>query len=298
MRMWNILLLISSCLFISPLTANRNNEQIFTELQNQLDQNASLKKIKQIARKHKAKGLLSEIRCLENTNLENLGISQKEFLTLIHFINRYADDRSAVYRKEHTGLSHAIEYDHNAKKYFIVLEGDGVYLGEGVKKTVTKALYYQKRGAKVVARGIQTIPMPKELALTKYLQGSPGLFKTLGFCKHKDSQEEYSIIYSKLYNPGSLDIAFKKNLPFTLYEKVRIARGITRGLATLHRKGIVHRDLGVKNYLINIPKGRLGKRKIEACIADFGRASYEFSVISCPRLQGNTRYQAPEGHLF
>lgn len=304
-------LLVSSCLFCLPLTAKQtleqnikkdiktgNNDHLQRLLQTKSGGKVQLRTLRKIALKQHSKALLRAIKATKNTDLQNLGITRREFLAISHFIQTSTDGYTTHYRKQDTGLSHTVEYDADTKKYFIVLEGKGVYLDRGAKKTVSKALCYSRNGATVVARAEQTMEMDKELYYTRLLQGKPGLFKTLGICHHKKAGIQYHTIYSKLYEPGSLQAIFKNNYNLTLYEKARIALGISRGLNTLHSKGIVHRDLGIKNYLITIPEGKPGKRKINACIADFGRTEPASETVPSARLQGNTTYMAPEGHRF
>ncbi|MCE5294169.1 MAG: serine/threonine-protein kinase [Chlamydiales bacterium] len=234
----------------------------------------------------------------QDPELSNLGISASQYAALTKFINTKTNGKIARYNKHTYGLSHTIEYDAETDKYFIVLEGAGVYLDRGMKKVVSKALCVDGYNTSIVARAEQTQEMNRELAITKEFQGRPGLFKTLGICHHQNFDTQYHTIYSKLYQPGSLQKIFQKNYKLTFYETVRIARNIAKGLKTLHAKGVVHRDLGIKNYLINIPKGKPGRRKIVACIADFGRAELAKNIIPDARVQGNTTYMAPEGHFY
>jgi serine/threonine protein kinase len=75
---------------------------------------------------------------------------------------------------------------------------------------------------------------------------------------------------------------------------MKVALDLLTGLSTMHKKGIVHRDLGDGNYLINIPHGKPSKRNIVACIADFGRADYAKNVAH-NLVQARTTYTPPEG---
>ncbi len=304
-------LFIGSCLLMLPLAAvdsskkaiakelnNGNDKRLCRLLRTNAKQNISLTALKALAVKQDAKSLVKAIDSTRKTKLKNLGISKAEFLAIAYFINTVANGKTTHYSKDKTGLSHVIEYDRDTKNYFIVLEGRGVYLDRGMKKTVSKALQYKNSGAVVVARGEQSIEMDKELEITKEFRGRPGLFRSLGICHHTENDLQYHTIYSKLYSPGSLQNVFHNDYKLSLYEKIRIAHRISRGLRTLHKKGVVHRDLGIKNYLINIPKGKPGRRKIEACIADFGRAGRASQIVPEPRVQGNTTYMAPEGHFY
>ncbi len=254
-----------------------------------------------IARKQRAYLFLKEIETAKKSQIRqnSFGITKAELLSCLHYINTIADYRGTYFPKEQTNLSHTIEYDPNSDRYFIVLEGEGVYIGKGMKKVVSKALSYDGKRVQVVARAEQTIEMDRELAITKTFGGRTGLFKTVGFGQHEEDGIPHYTIYSELYVPGSLQNVFKKKHKLTLHEKITIAYDIAKGLRTLHHYGIVHRDLGVKNYLVNIEKGKPGRRYVTACIADFGRAKDVAEVDALDkRLQGNTTYMAPEGHHF
>lgn len=302
--------LIGSCFFLLPLSGEDVRKTIKNDLRRgddkhlcnilrrNIKQTITISELKALAKEENAKDLLKAIYATRNTKLKNLGISKAEYMSLMHFIKTVTNDKKTRYTRQETGLSHTIEYDRRTKKYFIVLQGNGVYIDRGMKKTVAKALCYQKNGSLVVARAEQTLEMDQELAITKRFGGKPGLFKTLGICHHKNSDKQYHTIYSELYQPGSLQAIFKNDYKLTVNEKIGIAEDIAKGLNTLHKAGVVHRDLGIKNYLINITKGKPGKRHIEACIADFGRAQKASKVLPDPRVQGNTTYMAPEGHFY
>jgi serine/threonine protein kinase len=64
-------------------------------------------------------------------------------------------------------------------------------------------------------------------------------------------------------------------------------------LEALQLQGIVHKDLGGGNYLVNITK-KNGKRSIEAVISDLGSAVYVQNVKGV-KAQGHSAYTAPEG---
>jgi len=193
-----------------------------------------------------------------------------------------------------TDLKNSLEFDPETKEVFIVLDGSSdTYVGRGKKKTVHKAILYNTRGIKVFARAEQSIPMEEELKMCRRLKNAPGLLKTRNFTQHKNKGKKYTTIYSPLYFPGSFrDDLFEGN-KFSLYEKLRIFLGILNGLESLHARNLVHRDLHSRNYLMNIPKGPMGKRNIEAVIADFGRTIH---IKKCRGLstQGGKRYIPPE----
>ncbi len=307
-------LLLSSCLLASQLHATESikalikddiargdNEHLCMVLQEVINKEISFNEIKNFAFENKLYGLYKEAVATKELALrkEQLGISKGQFIACAHYINTVANDITTYYPKEMTGLTHTIEFDPKTKKYFVVIDDDKAYLGRGHKKTVSKAICYDKKKAHIVARACQTKEMDLELQLTKQLQGSLGLFKTIAFTSYIDNGVRYYAIYSELYTAGSLKDVFTNDYDLTLYEKAFIARDLASGLKTLHNQGLVHRDLGIKNYLLSIPEGEPGRRKIESCIADFGRMMYAKDIMQCDlRLQGNTSYMAPEGHYY
>lgn len=227
-------------------------------------------------------------------------IAKKEKLNRTHLLEtaRYIDTHTFTKKKtylpkEETGLAYDLEYDANYKNVFIILEGKRHFIGEGKKKTVRKAIHYHKKNPQIVARAEDPTTESRERLLTQKLHGAPGIFQTVGFGQNTKKGKKYSTIYSKLYNPGQLHNALEKGYNFTLKEKIKIAYDILQGLHSLHSRGIVHRDLGARNYLIDIPKGKPGKRAISAAIADLGRANYA-KYAADTKVQGNTTYTAPE----
>jgi len=167
------------------------------------------------------------------------------------------------------------------------------FLGCGGKKTAYKAIYYHRGKPQVVARAQQSEKMTHELKITKKLQGARGLLAVQGYGQHRKKGKKFTTLYSELYNSGNLKSALKKKRTFSSYEKMRIALGILQGLESMHRRGIVHRDLCAQNIFLNIPRGKPGRRKIKAVIADFGWANYA-GQNSHQKAQANRKNAAPE----
>jgi serine/threonine protein kinase len=179
---------------------------------------------------------------------------------------------------------------------FIILPtSSGNFLGEGANKIVTRSIFYNKGQPEVVARALQTKVKKDEMRMMRTVQGMHGIFNILACTKHQEGRKTYRAIYSKLYCPGSLYDAFTKEYTFSLFEKIKIARGILKGLQELHRKKIAHRDIASKNFLINVPQGSVGRRDIEAVIADLGAArTVGEDATSSLRAQGHIIYTPPE----
>ncbi len=196
--------------------------------------------------------------------------------------------------KRKTGLPYTLEYDPVTKKCFILLKDKKAFIGKGKFKKVYKAILYSRKHPKIVARAEQSRIGNRERAITAATVGLPGIVKTVGSCQRTVGKKQYSTFYSKLYRPGSLYQLLEHGPKVTLKEKMKIAKDILKGLASLHMKGIAHKDLGPKNYLVNLSRGKPNRRKIEACIVDFGQAIFVEGAVN-KKVQGNIPYTAPEG---
>lgn len=269
-------------------------------LEKELNKKMTLKEVKAIAEKMDAQPVLNAIEAVRSIKKyhTNLDLKSSELMRTALFIEtslpKYAKSHKTYVSKQSTGLPHSLEYDPEHKASFIVLNGKDTYIGKGKKKVVYKAIHYKHDHPKVVARATDQVKNSREHALTKKLHGKPGIFETVGFGKNVKNGKHYCTIYSKLYRPGSLQDAMDKKYVLSTYEKMKAASEVLDGLYTLHKNGIVHRDLGARNYLIDIPKGKPKKRNVSAVVADLGRATYA-KRASDTKVQGNTTYTAPEG---
>ncbi|HXF29566.1 MAG TPA: protein kinase, partial [Chlamydiales bacterium] len=232
------------------------------------------------------------------SKIKGLGVTQSEFLRAALFIET---ELPALVAKGKYHLSQretrsplVIEYDPVSRRSFMQIDGrKGAQLGKGKKKIVTRSILYSSH-PQVVAKAEQDMNMDRELAVTKLLQGAPGLFDTKGFAQHTENGKKMSTIYSVIYNAGSMQNVYDTHQKFSIWEKAKMALNILRGIESLHTRGIVHRDLGARNYLANIPSGKIGKRDVVAVIADLGRADYAAKAAGS-KVQGNTTYTSPEG---
>lgn len=288
-----------------PLTAKETplEEKVILQIQNQnydkvagllIKEKLSLQKMEKLARSAQSAPLFQAVRMTKS--LKKL-VPKENTVSLLKtalFIETKLPQNKPHLSQQTTKLPYTIEVDSQSKQPFIVLEGKRNWLGKGKKKVVAKALLYKHRNPQVVARAVQSIPMERELKITKNLQGKAGIFKTHGFVQHKSHGKKYTTVYSKLYRSGSLRTVFDRDARFSLREKIRIAYQISQGLYSLHKRAIVHCDLGARNYLIDIPRGKAGSRAIEATIADLGRAEFTKSM-GHPKAQGNMSYAPPEG---
>ncbi|MDB6080731.1 MAG: serine/threonine protein kinase [Chlamydiia bacterium] len=233
------------------------------------------------------------------TKLHSIGVTLGEFLQIALFIEsrlpQYIADGKNYLSYNRTSLPYTLEYDPETKNVFIVLdEMKANFLGSGAIKTVYKAVLYDRSHPQVVARGEQGYVIRRELEITKLLKDAPGIFEIKGFGQHPKIKKHGVVIYSKLYKPGALRNLFNKRITLTLHEKMSVALDILNGLESIHKLGIVHRDLNPGNFLIDISSGKPGGRKVVAAIADLERANYAKNVAHS-KVQGAIGFTSPEG---
>lgn len=231
----------------------------------------------------------------------SLHASDKELVQLAKDLKISPSDvrRTATYIKTHNihgylpkSKSHlAIEKCHN--NTFIVLDSKRHYLGCGAHKQVYKAIHY-KDHPEIVARGVEKTKEYREYVLTKKMQGKPGIFSVVGMGKYKKQGKTHRTLYAKLYRSGSLHDVLEKRVLLSLYEKVKLAHDMLTGVKSLHEEKLVHLDLAARNFLVDIPKGKPGYRRVVAAVADLGHALYVKDAWKT-KVTGNTRYTAPEG---
>lgn len=191
-----------------------------------------------------------------------------------------------------------LQYDPQTKRFFIHLGSKGVKpIGEGRKKFVTKTILYNRLNPEVMARGVTTWDISAEMQVMNLLKNCPGLLKAEALLSHSDPalHKPMMTIVTRLYRPGSLQSVLEnRSLRLTFKERLKIACDIISGIAALHQKQLVHRDLGARNYLVEIKGKKPGQREICAVVADFGRTVPILEAYRVP-VQGNCNYLSPEG---
>ncbi|MBS0655739.1 MAG: protein kinase [Verrucomicrobia bacterium] len=281
---------------------SKRYDQLGRLIKRNLGDKITLTELQAIAKEHNAQPVLDAIDATRKIKKyhTNLSLKRSDIMQTALFIEtalpKLVKKKKTFLSKNRSGLAHAVEYDPELKSSFIVLDSKDTFIGAGAYKKVYKAIHYNhtNKHPKVVARAVQKTKQTREHAITKKMHGAPGLFETVGFGCYRQRSKHYRTIYSKLYRPGSLHSVLEKRTHLSLYEKMKIASDILKGLSALHKKGIVHRDLGARNYFVDIPKGRPGRREVKACIADLGRAT-QAKKAGNTKVQGNTKYTAPEG---
>lgn len=281
-------------------------------LKQNIGKTVSLEKVREIAREEKSLPLLRAINAVKAMRMQTSlpkslpGLMEKDFLQTALFIETalqsHIRKNTFYFPKEQTGLTSALEYDPVSKKTFIVLEdSQETRLGKGAHKIVTKAILYQGKNSEIIARGLQTNVKVRELSITKRLQGRDGLMDTVACTKYKNGASHCMVVYSKLYQSGTLYSVFSKRIPISLTQKMKIALTLLNGLKELHKRGITHRDISADNCLVNtisVPSlnGKPPRNKMEVVLADFGRAEYIWKIVNKnSRAQGHTPYTPPEG---
>ncbi len=223
------------------------------------------------------------------------GVSEDNFFQSALFIEKklceYIKRKEYFIEKEKSGLCCALEYDPQTRKTFILLpECKENHIGQGCHKVVKKALLYHRKKPEIVARAYQEKITKTELHLSKYLGGCPGLMEVVACTKYA--------LYTKFYNQNSLHAAVVSHRKFTFSEKVQIALGVLTGLKELHKKGIAHRDISLKNCLLT-HETEGSSESIFAVLCDFGRAQFiNKSFKKGMRVQGHLPNTPPEGIFY
>ena len=171
-------------------------------------------------------------------------------------------------------------------------------VGEGRSKVVTRTVLYDRLKPQVMARAVTSRPILREMKMMRQLIGLPGVIQAEGLMIHKDPQSHkkmYTVV-TKLYNAGSLQSVYDKKMHqrLSFNNRLTIAHNIMTGIASMHEKGLVHRDLGARNYFVNITQEKHGRYTVKAVVADMGRTMPITDANGGP-AQGNGIYMPPEG---
>ena len=278
----------------------KNYRQFRTYVSFGFGKNISEKTLSKLAFEFQDSGLKNALRASRALNrLSGTALSKKEALLLSLFIEnelpRYVAKKRYYVTSKSAHLPRTVEHDPETKLNFIHLGTNKVAeIGRGYQKIVTKSILYDLKMPEVVANCKTSSGISREVMLMREMKGTRGLVETRAFTKHRSNHKTFTSIFCRLYNQGSLQLVMDKKLKFTFKEKVGMALNIMKGLSSLHKHKIIHRDLGARNYFVNIDKGKNGKRKVTAVVADLGR-SYHFKGIkkdSSP--QGNKYYFSSE----
>ncbi len=230
--------------------------------------------------------------------LSGTGLSKKEILLLSLFIENelgeFIAKKQYYLSAKKLHIPRTVEHDPETKLTFIHLGTNKVQeIGRGYQKIVTKSILYDIQNPEIVANCETSSNISREVNLMKEVKNFPGLVETRAFTKHKKNNTTYMSIICKLYNEGSLQQVMDKEIKFSFKEKVGMALNIMKGLHYLHKNKIIHRDLGAKNYFVNIDKNK-NKRNVTCVIADLGRSYHYKGIKKDSSPQGNKYYYSSE----
>jgi serine/threonine protein kinase len=306
-----LLLLVISCNFAAY--TNNDSKDIFdSQLATFLKNRQNEKVGKYLSRSHMSLGELERLaiqthsqellRTVQATRaisaLDDVDLSKGDLLSLCWAIETKVPSTyptSKFLSARRTKLASSIDYDATTGLRFLALDtGHNDVIGEGSKKMVTKAVLYDTKNPKIVARCQQMIDISLERDITERVQG-PGIIKAYAFTEHKEGRKVYKTMYGKLYRDASLHKFFDTNKirKLDLRDKVEIAYELLSGLEKLRENNVIHRDMCASNCLIDITKVH-GVKKIDAVVADFGSARYIWDIDGMPP-DGHTAYTGPEG---
>lgn len=192
----------------------------------------------------------------------------------------------------------ALQWDPETERLIIHLETIGVPpIGEGRSKVVTKSVLYNRWYPCVLACAATTDDVETEVYAMEKLREAPGVIMAADLMTRKDDHSKKTItsILTPIYNCGSLESFLNKyRTSLTLKERIGIAQNLITGLASMHGRGFVHRDLGTRNHFVHVLKTKDHGRKIIAVVADLGR-TLPSSEAGGHYVQGNSHYLCPEG---
>jgi serine/threonine protein kinase len=227
--------------------------------------------------------------------VENTGLSFSTIFPILLFYHTTLPDeiQKKVYFWPESRFGRELQYDPETKFFFIHLGTKEIPpLGIGKKKVVSKSILYNAGNPKIVARGCSKSPSDHEAEAMHALNNLYGVIPSVTEMTHMDptTGETIYTIVTPLYNKGSLQSLLEET-SLTFEEKLAIAFDLSAGLAAIHQNGFVHRDLGARNYFVNIDKET---RRIDAVVADLEKA-VPIKKAKHVTVQGNKSHTSPEG---
>jgi serine/threonine protein kinase len=214
----------------------------------------------------------------------NIGLSRSQLEEVCLYIDKKAskkDDEQASLNR-HTYLSCDIVRTTSPDGFMIThLPGD-MRIGSGVHKVVMKALFYGS-DPKIVAECLADESSEDEVEVLKQLQGCRGIVPYLGSVSRPNNT---CTIYLEYIPGGSLTGTIHAGYPFTIKQKLKIAKDAMIGLKSMHDHNLVHRDLHGGNILLRKKPSGL----FTAVLTDFGktidpRTAKEHDVPQAPKTR-------------
>ncbi len=142
------------------------------------------------------------------------------------------------------------------------LRGPGAQIGHGFHKQVTKAILFSPQ-PRIIAHCDGDATSLTEIHALKRLQGTRGVVPFLGAVARPHGR--YSI-FLEYYPLGSLDQVLNGRR-LTERQFLKIAADLIRGLHTMHKRQLVHRDLHGGNFLVREEE----RGNLSAVLADLGQ---------------------------
>jgi hypothetical protein len=177
-------------------------------------------------------------------------------------------------------------------------------LGRGGSGVVYKATYHGEevaakvvdlRGLPIKARGVVLDNVHREVTLMTRLH-SPRIVKIIGICEGADAQE--LIVIMTLARGGSLrqqlDAAADSGAPLDVQRAIKLMHDTAVGMAYLHSKDVLHRDVKSANLLLD-ENGRV-------LVSDFGISKQSSNATTtmgagaggAGAMKGSAPWMAPE----
>ncbi len=269
-----------------------------------IEDGVSINRILKLAERIQVEPFLRALVATQNIRALSgrVGITKSELFRIALFIEAELDEarvslNSDYLSRRKTGLERSIEYIPEANLLFIHLKDHGIdEVGRGVKKVVTKSILYDVENPEFAARCSSSYQMYNEMAALQLMQGAKGIVKLYACTERqrKDGAVVHNIL-CKLYRGGALSKSISNKKRFSFKQKMDVMSDLLEGLAAIHDKGLVHRDLTTRNVLLESSSRGEGKKpRMSAVIADFGRIKHIDSANGV-KVQFNSRYLAPEG---
>jgi len=286
------------------LVENQNFIKASQLIAKELQKKNSTKFLERVVKKEDAPPIANAFYAAKSINQlgDQTGLSKAEALRIALFIEtrlpKMVQKNKFYISRKSTNLARTIEYDPETKKTFIHLKQHGGLdrIGKGSKKMVTKSILYDKKRPEIVANCTTFKAIPLEVTTSKALQGVKGLVEMRAITERKGRNNTpiYSF-FCKYYKEGTI-LHVIKNHKLSLKKRIALSHDILTGLAGMHTRGYVHRDLGLANYLADSKKKGTTKG-LHAVIADLGRSMKAEDAIG-KNTQGHRKYIPPEGLIW
>lgn len=245
---------------------------------------------------------------------KDLGISRDELYEIALYIEEklrpeIVENSGYHYlRKESSGLARTIECCPNGL-IFIHLKTHGIAaIGRGGAKKVTYSIMYDNKAPELVANSIikdkeresRQRSIFNEKRVCEQFKNRSGIchcFVVTAHAKPDGSKPVVSFL-QKLNNGGTLKKYFCKDAVLTKQQLIQLALDYMLGIRTLHRHDLIHGDLHLPNFMIDIKK-RDDEEVLTGVLIDFGKTiTVDEARNISPKIQGGRRNNPPELFLL